>query len=59
MTIVHYKSSGAMAPEIMQKLGIDGIQIVASKPEEFRQLMANDVGRWLDLVKTPGIKISE
>ncbi len=48
-----------MAPEIMQKLGIDGIQIVASKPEEFRQLMANDVGRWLDLVKTPGIKISE
>ena len=50
----------ARAPDVVQKLSdADGSLMVGSTPEQFKQLILTEIGRWKKLVVETGIKLEE
>ena len=49
----------ARAPDIVQKLAVDGTNAVGGPVEPFRKLIASEVERWRKLVQETGIKLEE
>ncbi len=47
----------AKTPGIADKLKNDGIVIIGSTPEQFRQLLASEVARWSALIRDTGLKL--
>jgi len=45
-------------PEVRQRIVNDGAEPVGSAPEEFRQFMLADLGKWVKLVKESGAKFN-
>jgi tripartite-type tricarboxylate transporter receptor subunit TctC len=44
-------------PAIRQRFASEGAEVIASTPEEFRQFIGNEIGKWSKVVKDAGIKI--
>jgi tripartite-type tricarboxylate transporter receptor subunit TctC len=44
-------------PEVREKLGALGAEIVADSPEEFAALVKSEVVRWSDVVKKSGARV--
>lgn len=44
-------------PEVIEKFGNQGVEVVASTPEEFKSRVHNEIKKWTDLVKAANIKI--
>jgi len=44
-------------PEITKRLATQGVDVVASSPEEFAAFIRQDVAKYAKLVKTAGIRI--
>lgn len=45
-------------PEVRQRIVNDGAEPVGSSPEEFRQFLLADLGKWAKLVKESGAKLN-
>ena len=44
-------------PEVRNKLGADGSEVVTMTPQEFAALIKTDVAVWADIVKASGVKL--
>ncbi|MGE4369663.1 MAG: tripartite tricarboxylate transporter substrate binding protein [Burkholderiaceae bacterium] len=44
-------------PEVIEKFGNQGVEVVASTPEEFKTRIDNEIKKWTNLVKAANIKI--
>ena len=44
-------------PEVREKLGALGAEIVADSPEEFAAIVKAEVVKWADVVKKSGAKV--
>ena len=44
------------SPETMRKIAEDGALVIGGTPEEFATLIAREIERWGQVVKTAGIK---
>ena len=47
----------ARAPEVVQRLNADGLDAVASKPDEFSRHVRSEIAKWRKLVKDAGIQL--
>mgnify|MGYP000473345690 CR=1 FL=1 len=43
-------------PDVAQRLGGQGIEVLTSTPEQMRQRAADDLKRWTEVIRTAGIK---
>ena len=43
-------------PEVRQRLSSEGLQIVASTPQEFEQFIKSEIAKWAKVVRAAGIK---
>ncbi len=46
----------ARAPDIVERFAKDGAQVVASTPEQFKQVITEEVAQWAKVIKQAGIK---
>ena len=46
-------------PELKDRLAKDGMTVIASTPEQFRQLLVTELGRWRKLVQEREINMKE
>lgn len=44
-------------PSIRDRFLADGADPVGSTPDEFRTFVANEIGKWTNVVKAAGIKV--
>jgi tripartite-type tricarboxylate transporter receptor subunit TctC len=44
-------------PEVVQKLGAQGADVLSGSPEKFGELIRTDLARWAPLVKAAGAKV--
>jgi len=47
----------ARSPEIVERFGKDGAEVVASTPEHFKKVISDDVAMWAKVIKAAGIKV--
>ena len=52
-------AKAARAPDIIQKLAIDGTNSVGGPADQFRKLIVSEVDRWRKLVQETGIKLDQ
>ena len=43
-------------PDVRERMAGDGIEPVGGPPERFRQVLARDIAKWQEVVKTAGIR---
>lgn len=43
-------------PEIREKLAVQGLEAIASTPEQFREIMRSEIDKWARVIKEAGIK---
>lgn len=43
-------------PDVVQRLSVQGIDVLVSSPEQMRQRAADDLKRWSEVIRTAGIK---
>ena len=57
VTKVHADSVSALGmPDVVERLGAQGLEVVTMKPEEFSTFIRAEVGKWREVVKSAGIK---
>lgn len=48
--------SAMATPDVVQRLGGQGIEVLVSSPEQMRQRVADDLKRWSQVIRSAGIK---
>jgi tripartite-type tricarboxylate transporter receptor subunit TctC len=55
---VHKETVYALrSPAIRERLAEDGLEVVASSPEEFAAAIKSDIAKWTKVVKASGIPL--
>ena len=55
---LHQEASTILgAPNIRERLAVDGLEVVASSPEAFAAAIRADIAKWTKLVKTAGMNL--
>ena len=44
------------SPEVKERFGRMGVDVVAGSPEQFSQFLKSEVGRWAKVIQDAGIK---
>jgi tripartite-type tricarboxylate transporter receptor subunit TctC len=52
-------SAALRAPEMNQRLTADGLDVIASSPEQFAQQIKTDMDKWAKVIKAAGIRAEE
>jgi tripartite-type tricarboxylate transporter receptor subunit TctC len=50
-----YIVKAARSPEVVDRLGVQGADIIASSPAEFRAYIGTEIVRWAKVVKESGM----
>ncbi len=45
------------SPDMAERIGREGADVIASFPEEFRALIKTEIARWAKVVKDNGLKV--
>ena len=45
------------APDIQERLAAGGLEVISSKPDEFRAAIVSEIKRWAKVVKDADIKV--
>lgn len=44
-------------PEVQKQLGEQGLELIPSSPEEFRNTLKSEMGKWASVIKQAGVKL--
>lgn len=55
---IHASLRNALAlPDVQKQLGDQGLELVGSSPEDFRNTLKSDLVKWADVIKQAGVRI--
>jgi tripartite-type tricarboxylate transporter receptor subunit TctC len=55
-TLYEHTAKAARSPDLLERVTREGVEVVASTPEQFRATLARDTALWSKVIREMGIK---